>query len=227
MKILSIILGILLVATLGGGGYLFTEMYQPALDRTLKSEAQVENLNSRTTALENELNQKVVELTQAKKEKEAEIQRVQSTKDSLITEMQQEIEDNQIQITQLADKLQVSIVDKILFASGEAEISQAGLPVLKRVGDLLKGQKDKIIRVEGHTDSIAIKGKLKEIFDSNWELSTARATHVVRFFEDEVGISGSRLEAVGMGEHQPVSSNKTLEGRAQNRRIEIALLPKK
>ena len=141
--------------------------------------------------------------------------------------MSAEIDDNQVQITQMADKLKVSIVDKILFASGESEISPEGLKVLKRVGDILKKSADKIVRVEGHTDNIPIKGRLQKKFPTNWELSTARATNVVRFLQDEVGMVPERLESVGMGEYHPVSENETKEGRAQNRRIEIMLLPLK
>ena len=139
--------------------------------------------------------------------------------------MAKEIEGNQIKITQLADKLQVSIVDKILFPSGKANISTEGLQVLKRVGTILGQTEDKMIRVEGHTDNVPITGRLKKKFPTNWELSTARATNVVRFLNEEVGISPSRLEAVGLSEYQPVSTNDTKEGKAQNRRIEIALLP--
>ena len=175
--------------------------------------------------LRQELNLKVSEISKARKEKEAEIARVQATRDSLVAEMTREIQDNQIQITQLADKLKVSIVDKILFPSGEAKITGEGLKVLQRVGDILKNTKDNIIRVEGHTDNVPISGALKYKFPSNWELSTARATNVVRFLEDKVGIDPAKLEAVGLGENQPVASNETAQGRAQNRRIEIALLP--
>jgi chemotaxis protein MotB len=177
--------------------------------------------------LNHELNLKVAEITKTKKEKEAEIARVQSAKDSLITQMQEEIDNKQIRITQLADRLQVSIVDKILFPSGEADITPAGLKVLERVGNILKNVEDKIIRVEGHTDNIPISGRLAQKFPTNWELSTARATNVVRLLQETVNIDPVKLEAVGLGEHQPIAPNDTKEGRAQNRRIEIALLPTK
>jgi len=225
MKALSIVLGVIVLLSAGAGGYLYQNNYQPLQQDVTKLESENSQLQNKLSQLEAELNQKVLEITNTKKEKEAEIARIQSTKDSLITEMQNEIEDNQIQITQLADKLKVSIVDKILFPPGEADIASDGLAVLERVGNILKNQKNKIIRVEGHTDNVPIQGKLKERFDSNWELSNARATNVVRFLEETVGIDPTRLEAVGLGEHHPVASNETKETRAQNRRIEIALLP--
>src|SRR5262249_42898329 len=136
----------------------------------------------------------------------------------------------QIQITRLADRLSVSMVDKILFPSGEASITTTGLRILQRVGAVLKTTEGKIIRVEGHTDNVAISDKLKNTFATNWELSTARAStagppNVVRFRQASVGIDPDRLQAVGLSQYHPVAPNTTVQGRSQNRRIEIALLP--
>jgi chemotaxis protein MotB len=139
--------------------------------------------------------------------------------------MKNEIEQGQIKITQMADRLSVSMVDKILFPSGEADIMPDGLKVLQRVGKVLKTTRGKIIRVEGHTDNVPISPRLIKQFPTNWELSTTRATNVVRFLQDKVGIEAKRLQAVGLSEYQPVASNATPAGRSQNRRIEIGLLP--
>ena len=227
MKIATTILSVALVVLLGVGGYFFTTQYQPMKDTHDQITAKNTELERQVDDLNHELNLKVAEITKTKKEKEAEIARVQSTKDSLVSKMQNEIDQNQIQITQLADKLKVSIVDKILFPSGEADITPAGLEVLERLGNVLKNIEDKIIRVEGHTDNVPISGRLAQKFPTNWELSTTRATNVVRLLQETVNIDPAKLEAVGLGEHQPVASNDTKEGRAQNRRIEIALLPTK
>jgi chemotaxis protein MotB len=96
---------------------------------------------------------------------------------------------------------------------------------LERVGNIIKNVQDKIIRVEGHTDNVPIAVRLQKQFPSNWELSTARATNVVRFLQDKVGMDATRLQAVGLSEYHPIASNETPTGRSQNRRIEIALLP--
>jgi chemotaxis protein MotB len=93
------------------------------------------------------------------------------------------------------------------------------------VGNVLKNTQKKVIRVEGHTDNVPISSRLEGKFSTNWELSTGRATNVVRFLQDSVGIAPARLEAVGMSEFHPVATNKTVVGRNQNRRIEITLLP--
>ena len=179
-------------------------------------------LKVRNTALAAALDTQVAA---ASRVKEAELSQMRSTYDELVNSMKDEIAQGQVQITRLADRLSVTMVDKILFPSGEAGITPAGLRVLHRVGDVLKTTEGKIIRVEGHTDNEAIGDKLKSTFPTNWELSTTRATNVVRFLQDSVGIEPARLQAVGLAEYHPVATNETTQGRSQNRRIEIALLP--
>jgi chemotaxis protein MotB len=144
----------------------------------------------------------------------------------MVKTLQKEIEQGQIKVTQLADRLSLNIVDKILFPSGEDQITDEGRKVLQRVGDVLKGVKDKTIRIEGHTDNVPISKNLQSRFATNWELSTARATNVVRFLQDQAGLDATGLEAVGMGEYHPIAGNKTVRGRSQNRRIEIILSPR-
>ena len=186
---------------------------------TLENERLKEHVGYLTGRLEEEV-------AKVSREKEEEMARVRATHDEMLKAMQNEVERGQIKITQLADRLSLNIVDKILFPSGEAEFSDQGKEVLKRVGAVLLQAKDKTFRIEGHTDNIPIAKTLKARFPSNWELSTARATNVVRFLQDEAKIEAHRLEAVGMGEHHPIASNKTPAGRSQNRRIEIILFPR-
>jgi chemotaxis protein MotB len=224
MKTAINLLAACLFLCIAAAGYLYLGKVRPIQVEQKQLLSKNMELGQQVKLLEDELNSKDKALNQTQQEKELEISRIKSTKDSLIAEMQDEIEENQIQITQLADKLKVSIVDKVLFASGEAAISPEGLTVLKRVGTILNNSKNKIIRVEGHTDNIPIQRKIGQ-FPTNWELSTARATNVVRFLQDEVKMDPARLEAVGLGEYHPVASNDTQEGRSLNRRIEISLLP--
>ena len=179
-------------------------------------------LRARNTALSAALDTQMVA---ASRQKEAEIGQLRNTYDQLVQDMQAEIAQGQIQITRLADRLSVSMVDRILFPSGEADITPAGIRILQRVGNVLKTTEGKIIRVEGHTDNVAISERLKGTFPTNWELSTTRASNVVRFLQDSVGIDPARLQAVGLSEYHPVASNATVKGRSQNRRIEIGLLP--
>ncbi len=105
----------------------------------------------------------------------------------------------------------------VLFASGSDELTAQATPLLELIGNELKG-KPVVVRVEGHTDSRPIN---TPHFRSNWHLSTARATAVVVFFLERLGIEPARLSAAGHGEFQPVASNDTPEGRAKNRRVDV------
>ena len=155
--------------------------------------------------------------------REARLAEVQSTYDELVGKLEQEIERGEVRISELKGKLTVNVVDKILFDSGKADLKPAGVKVLQQIGDILNSAVDKNIQVEGHTDNVPISGGLAAKYPSNWELSTARATTVLHFLQDSAGVSGERLSAVGYGEYQPIASNATAEGRAENRRIQIVL----
>jgi chemotaxis protein MotB len=182
----------------------------------------VANLEREKASVARELEERLAHVSQAKEE---ELARLKNTYDTLVTDLKTEIEQGQVTITQLADRLSVSMVDRIIFPSGEAGITPEGVKVLQRVGKILKNTRNKIIRVEGHTDNVPISLRLVKQFPTNWELSTARATNVVRFLHETTGIEATRLQAVGLSEFHPVASNASAKGRAQNRRIEIGLLP--
>jgi len=164
----------------------------------------------------------VTEEEAAKRERE--LREATQAREDLIGKLEKEINEGSIKISQLKDRLSVQIVDKILFPSGSDQITGEGKEVLKKVGDILKGVKENNIRIEGHTDNVPIGAKLKDKFPSNWELSTSRATQVVRYLADE-GIDPEKLQAVGMSQYSPVAPNDTPEGKQRNRRIEIILFP--
>jgi chemotaxis protein MotB len=157
--------------------------------------------------------------------KSQEVEKASNTYRELLEEMKGEIAQGQITITELKGKLTMDVVDKILFASGEAAVKKEGLEVLKRVVDILKNLKDKNIRVEGHTDNVKITSKLAKVYPSNWELAAARAINVTKYLQQQ-GIDPAILSATAFGEYQPLADNSTPEGRAKNRRIAIILLPK-
>ncbi len=158
------------------------------------------------------------------REKEKAISQLTQTYDNLVSELNEEIKKGEIEVVQLKDKLTLSLVDKILFASGKADIKTNGKSVLDRVADIVKDITDKQIRIEGHTDNVMIGHVLAEKFPTNWELSTARSTMVVKYLQER-GVDPSFLSAAGYSEYRPVDSNETEEGRAKNRRIEIVLIP--
>jgi chemotaxis protein MotB len=158
--------------------------------------------------------------------KEAEIQRLTKTQEDLTKSLQAQIDKGDIKIKQVRDRLTINMVEKVLFNSGQAQVKPEGLKVLKQVADVLKTVSDKQIRIEGHTDNVPIGGKLQQKFPTNWELSTARATNVVRYFIEKGGVNRENFEAVGYADTRPVAANETDAGRTENRRIEIVLFPK-
>jgi chemotaxis protein MotB len=154
------------------------------------------------------------------------LEALKSTQAELNRKLQREVRRGEILIKDIRGNLVVDVTDRILFDSGEAELNEQGQEVLKKVGETLLQASDKIIQVGGHTDSLPISERLKEEFPSNWELSTARASRVVRFLQEEAKIPGERLVASGFAHFRPAASNATKRGRRLNRRIEIMLLPR-
>ncbi len=128
---------------------------------------------------------------------------------------------NQVQTTISRRGLVVRVLtDQVLFDSGQATLKPQGLPLLGEVANLLNVATNHQIAVEGNTDSVPISSAQ---YPSNWELSTARATTVVRYFISR-GVTASRLAAAGYADLHPIASNATDGGRQLNRRVEIVLL---
>ncbi|MDH3604067.1 MAG: OmpA family protein [Candidatus Tectomicrobia bacterium] len=142
-------------------------------------------------------------------------------------ELKEQIANQSVKIETLEGKLKVSFIDRILFRTGSAKINAQGRETLLKVADLVRQDTDHLIMVEGHTDDVPIGIELQPTFPTNWELSTARATAVVRFLHDQGDIAPQRLSASGYSYYRPVASHETEEGRRQNRRIEILLVPSK
>ncbi|MDW7710132.1 MAG: OmpA family protein [Deferrisomatales bacterium] len=166
-----------------------------------------------------------LEKERLEREKREKLDEIARTYDGLVEGMREEVERGRVTISQLKGQLSVNLLDEILFDSGSAAVKAEGREVLARVGEVLKGLEDKAIVIEGHTDDRRISGELARVFPTNWELSTARATSVVRYLQESAGIPPERLSAAGFGPYRPVGPNDTPEGRARNRRIEIQLVP--
>jgi chemotaxis protein MotB len=200
-------------------------------DEVARRESQITSQKDEVDSLQKQitsLNERVVttekKAEEVSSQKDEEIRRLRGTYDSLVKNLEGEIAKGQIKVKQIEDRLSVQMVEKILFDSGKAEIKPEGREVLTKVANVLGGVKDKQIRIEGYTDSVPISAALQRQFPSNWELSAQRATTVVRFLE-KGGVDGKVLAAVGYGPFKPIADNTTLEGRAENRRIEIVLTP--
>ncbi len=129
------------------------------------------------------------------------------------------IEKDLITVKRFRHWLEVEIKSSVLFPSGSAQIQRDAVPVLKRLAGILNEHPNRI-QVEGYTDNKPIR---TAAFPSNWELSTARATSVVHLFSG-IGMSPTRLAAVGYGEHRPSAPNDTEEGRSKNRKVVLVIL---
>ncbi len=141
---------------------------------------------------------------------------------ALNQQLQTEIAADQVQIKQLSDRLVVTFVDEILFASGSAEMHAKGRSTIGKAVPTLANLTGHWIDVQGYTDNEPIGPALRGRYPSNWELSAARAADVVRFLQSQ-GVNPGNLVVEGFGEYQPVAANTTPQGRAKNRRIEIVL----
>lgn len=119
------------------------------------------------------------------------------------------------------NRMVIELQNDVLFASARAELQPEGEQALRDIVGVLGSIENRQFQVAGHTDNIPIRGAR---FASNWELSTTRAVNVVRFMIEN-GLGADRVSAAGYADTQPVASNASDEGRAQNRRIEIILLP--
>lgn len=132
----------------------------------------------------------------------------------------QELEKNK-RLSMIADgqKLTIRISEGILFRGGD-EFQEEGLPVLDEIAEILKDMPNSV-KIEGHTDNIPTS-TLR--FPSNWELSSARALKILKYFISAHRYDPRKLAATGYGEYRPITSNDTPEGRAKNRRVDILVI---
>lgn len=191
--------------------------------------SKTEQLNQALKNKSEELNQKEL-LLKEREAKLAELQSIINKQDSIVNSLNNILKNalvgfnsDELSIEIKNGKVYVSLLDKLLFKSGSANIESKGKDALKKLSDVLAKNTEIGIQVEGHTDNIPIK---TAIYKDNWDLSVARATSIVRILTDEYKLEPNRITASGKGEFNPVASNETTEGRAKNRRTEIVLSPK-
>lgn len=151
-----------------------------------------------------------------------ELSDMEKARRELESRLKNEIDDKEVKVEMLERGLVITFVAEVLFSSGKADLKDDSLKKLEKVSNVLTTTvKDLFIGVEGHTDNVPIK---YSGWKSNWQLSTARALSVLEFLEEK-GVGSKRLSATGFGEHHPVATNDTPEGRQKNRRVEIVILP--
>jgi chemotaxis protein MotB len=157
--------------------------------------------------------------------REPKADREADTYKNLLERLSPEIQEGNIRVDQADTRLKLNLVDKILFPSGSATLTQKGKLIIEKVGYALKETKDRKIMIEGHTDDQPLNPALKKVFDSNWDLSAKRATAVVQHLQEKVGIDPRLLSASGYSMYSPIVENSSPQNRQLNRRIEIVLVP--
>ncbi len=172
--------------------------------------AQLDHISTQTAMLQTDL---------------VERESILSVQQKIEQRLREQIEAQEIKIEEIEGKLKMTLVDTILFATGRAELNAKGQKTLRQVAASLRESPEQSILVEGHTDNVPIGPAVRQRFATNWELSAARATAVVRFLQTPGGVAPHRLSACGYSAYRPVAANVTDGGRRQNRRIELVLIP--
>jgi chemotaxis protein MotB len=172
------------------------------------------------TSMETNLNATRAELEDLRKQRAEAEKRLQGFKD-LTAKFQKMIESGAVQVKFRNGVMLVNMPSEVLFPSASADLSEPGKLSVMQVGAVLKNLPERQFMIVGHTDSLPIKST---IYKDNWDLSTARALTVTKYLVS-AGLDAKRLIAAGHGEHDPVASNKSKDGREKNRRIEIILMP--
>jgi chemotaxis protein MotB len=197
---------------------------QAQLDQSKQSKATVVAQNTDLEATAADLtNQSVVLAVQKQglEKRNAALEDQAADNSQLVADLSDEINSGDLTIEQYRNMVTVEMSDQILFDSAKADLGGKGQALLLRLAKLF-AKNDKIVRVVGHTDDVKMGPNAK--FDTNWELSTARAVTVVRFLQHQGGLDPTRLIAAGRGKWMPMVPNDSVENRQKNRRIEITLL---
>lgn len=150
----------------------------------------------------------------------AESQSLQDAKKEIEDALNPEIQRREVSMSLRPEGLVISLHEIGFFDSGKATVRPSAMNAVSRLAEVLR-QRPENLRVEGHTDNVPIHNLR---FASNWELSTARATEIIRLLITQYGLAADHLSAAGYGEFHPATSNDTPEGRAQNRRVDVVIL---
>ncbi|MEJ7586830.1 MAG: OmpA family protein [Ferruginibacter sp.] len=202
----------------------------------------IENLNSQNSQLgqktavqQSQLSESEKTLQQQQQSLQQQQQKLQQLQDLLsqqknqsdqlknkMTEALKGFNSNELTVLQKNGKVYVSLSENLLFPSGSAVVNPKGIDALSKLAAVLNLNAEVAVNIEGHTDSIPIRGRFKD----NWDLSTARASSIVRILVDNYKVDPVRVIASGHSFFDPLDTNASPEGRAKNRRTEIILSPK-
>lgn len=194
--------------------------HQQSQDRIAELDKQNQELQQRLDALGMNKGQLEAQLAEMRKREAAQRERLASFR-KMLSQFAKLIEAGKLKIRIDRGKMIVELPEGVLFDSGKAKLKEEGQQTLEQVGQVLASIPNREYLVAGHTDNVPIHSRK---YPSNWELSAARGVTVAKFLAEH-GVPEDRLAAAGYADTEPVASNDTEEGRAQNRRIEIILMP--
>lgn len=199
------------------------EKNRDLLDQMQIKEGELLNERNQLDSLQNELQARIARVE--------ELERIVNENNSLMSALKNTLanalngfEGNGLTVEKRQGKVYVSMENKLLFRSGSWSVGAQGMQALKQLGEVLANNPNIAILIEGHTDTDPFIGN--EQLSGNWDLSTKRATEIVKLLLENKQIKPENLTAAGKGSHLPVASNKTADGKAKNRRIEVILTPK-
>jgi chemotaxis protein MotB len=195
----------------------------------------VADLNNQAGMLSSDAANKQSQLNMSKEElanqqrRLAELQALMNQQKKAIEEIRKKMTEalvgfnsNELSVSIKNGKVYVSLQENLLFPSGSAVVNPKGKQALGKLAEVLNNNPDITVDIEGHTDSVPIRGR----YQDNWALSTARATSIVRILTTDYQVDPVRVVASGHSSYDPVQTNSTADGRALNRRTEIILSPK-
>lgn len=188
-------------------------------DRDKKGKAAIEK-EERIAAMLKEMGDAEAELIKLRRQRDQANARLDSYR-KLNDKLKALVDTGKLQVAFRNGQMILKLPSNVLFASGKADLSRQGKAALAEVFQILLEFKDRRFQVAGHTDNVPIRSRK---FKNNWQLSTARAVSVLEEMID-AGFSAKNVSATGFGEFDPVASNDSEEGKQQNRRIEIILVP--
>lgn len=187
---------------------------------TLRKARGYDDCQEQVNLLKSRLQEAQTVVQETKESKEDELDRM---KRQLSQKLGKELSEYKAKLERTERGLVITFMAEVFFKSGKADLLDDAKKSLKSVSEVLTKQSmDSFVAVEGHTDNMPIK---YSGWKSNWELASARALSVVHYFVDDCGLDPQLLQARSFGQHHPVASNDSKEGRQQNRRVEIVIVP--
>ncbi len=208
------------------------DVLQSNMSKNRELLAELEAKGKKLTAEQDRLNKLKSDLL-ASSNRLAELESIMAAKDAAMNKLRETLskalnnfEGKGLSVHQKDGKVYVSMENKLLFQTGSWAVGTEGRKAVEEVAKVLAQNPDISVLIEGHTDNDKIMGTLGSGIESNWDLSTKRATAIVNIITDNKQINKQNITAAGRSEFEPIASNANADGKAKNRRIEIILTPK-